>query len=132
ISEVTDPRLQAELHALLVEHGLRDENNGTRPHRSALRLARNLLSPKLVWNRLRPPLKAAVTAAATKPAWLFLARVGVAPPEENSFAFRSVDDAIAYLKKYPRRSASGGEQQEKLLQGRVLPFIQAVQQKSRL
>ncbi len=45
--------------------------------------------------------------AFTKPIWLLLnRRLGVPPPEENRFVFRTSEEAITYANRFPRQSGS--------------------------
>ncbi len=123
INEVTDPQLQAEWRALLEAHGLEDASNGLRPDRSIPALVRKLGSPKAVWGKLRSTFKATMTGRWTKSSWLFLARhFRIKPPAENAFVFGEIEEAIDYMKKFPRGSLTDGANQADLLQARQLPF----------
>lgn len=121
IKEVSNDRLRAEMHSLLVAHGLGPAEPPF--HRSASTTLRKLVSPTAVRNRMRRAWGEASTAAATKPLWLFLARhFGVAPPGDNRFEFGDLEEATDYIIKFPRRSPRDLPGSEKLLEARELPF----------
>jgi hypothetical protein len=72
--------------------------------------------------RLRSKIKRVLTAPATTPAWLFLARtLAIRPPGENSFEFASVEEAIDYARNISRGNLSRRPIAKVLLQARELP-----------
>jgi hypothetical protein len=130
IKEVIDPQLRSEMRALLEAHGLREVNNGSSPGRSTTARARKLLSPKAVWNKLSSKVKVVMADQWTKPAWLLLSHLGIKPPDDNAFVFSELEEAIDYLKRFPRRVVNHQLQNEELLQARQLPFESQTQASS--
>lgn len=118
INEVTDPRLKAEMLALLQVHGWKDATNGLGPDRSPRAIARKLLSPRAVLDKVRWLAR----DDALKPFWLLLARrFGVSPPSYSRFEFDRLDDAISFMKEFQPRELRRFPSKVELLEPRVLP-----------
>lgn len=112
LNEVVDPALKAEMRALLIANGYREPT--TNGQRTATRVG--------FATRLRAKIKRVLTAPATTPAWLFLARtLGIRPPGENSFEFASLEEAIDYTRNISRGNLSRRQNSKELLQARELP-----------
>lgn len=124
IREVLDPRLRAEMYALLLEHGYKENGNDRPTSRTVI--LRKLLSPRAIWNKLRSMVRAVVTAPWTKPAWLFLARrLGVQLPDNQRFEFDNIEEAISFINQCPRAAIRTAPQHEALRHARELPANRA-------
>jgi glycosyltransferase involved in cell wall biosynthesis len=99
ITDVRDPHLRAEMHALLVKHGFREEQNGV-PDRPALAALRARLSAVV------GKLKGAGVA-------------GLEAPRDPVFA--NLDEAIHYLRDVSSGNAADHTWGADVLQGRELP-----------
>jgi hypothetical protein len=112
LNEVVDPALKAEMRALLIANGYREATTNGQPTATRVGFAK----------RLRSKIKRVLTAPATTPAWLFLARtLAIRPPGENSFEFASVEEAIDYARHISRGNLSRRPIAKELLQARELP-----------
>lgn len=120
LNEVENPQTQAQMRALLVEHGARRDNGNhapPSPQRSAAARVWKVIStgnisnkslwrervanlPRSGWSSLR----ARLTGAKAKPVWLFVSRyLPLRPPDENRFEFKTTEEAVEYLNSFPRR-----------------------------
>jgi glycosyltransferase involved in cell wall biosynthesis len=112
LNEVVDPALKAEMRALLIANGYREATTNGQPTTTRVGFAK----------RLRSKIKRVLTAPATTPAWLFLARtLGIRPPGENSFEFVSLEEAIDYTRNISRGNLSRRQSSKEFLQARELP-----------
>ncbi len=107
VNEVRDPKLRAEMMALLVEHGY--ETSGPNSVKS--------VSPLM--SKLKRARKKLISGAQTKVAWLFLARnLGIKPPGEVEFEFWKLSDAIDYARNISRGNQKPWTIQVEILEGR--------------
>jgi len=112
LNEVADPELKAEMRALLIANGYREATTNGQPTATRIGFAR----------RLRSKIKRLLTAPATTPAWLFLARtLAIRPPGENSFEFAGLEEAIDYARNISRGNLSRRRSSKEFLQARELP-----------
>lgn len=95
ITEVSDPRLRAEMHALLVKHGFTEEQNGAATDRAAWRTR--------------------VSAVVGK-----LKRATAETPRDPEFA--NLDDAIHYLRHVSHGNPASWTWGAEVLHGRELPL----------
>lgn len=111
--EVVDAQVRAETLSLLTANGyVEAKTNGHQQSVNAVSFS----------ERLQAKLKRLFTGAATKPAWLFLARgLAITPPGLNSFEFATLDEAIDYARNISRGNVRKGRADEELLQARELP-----------
>ena len=122
VEGMTNPELKTRMRELLSRHGLKNDNSAP-TSRSVTAIARKLLSPRRVWHQVKTKTKSAAGREWTKAAWLFLARTfGIHPPADNDFAFASVEEAIDYMQRFPRRSIKNWSVQYYFLQPRELPL----------
>jgi hypothetical protein len=107
VNEVRDPKLRAEMIALLAEHGYQAS------------VVNSVKSAPQLLSRLRRARKKLTTGAQTKPAWLFLARrLGVKPPGEVEFEFWRLDEALNYARNISRGNQQASTIQVEILEGR--------------
>jgi hypothetical protein len=112
LAEVADPALKAEMLELLVANGYREPaiNGQTDPAKITL------------GKRVQSKIKRLLTAPATTPAWLFLARtLAIRPPGNNRFEFATIDEAIYYARNISRGDLSPRHKPEQLLKAREVP-----------
>ncbi len=95
ITEVSDPRLKAEMHSLLEQHGYRE-------------------SPSL-------PLRASADQTWLKRARSFIGRLKT-PPSSPVIEFTELGDAIDYLKNSSRSTSQSPDAVRELLHARELPI----------
>ncbi len=112
LAEVVDPAVKGKMFELLVAKGYpKSTTNGQT-------VAAKVTFPK----RLQSKFKRVLTAPATTPVWLFLARtLAIRPPGENRFEFATLDEAIYYARNISRGNLSQRHRPEQLLKARELP-----------
>jgi hypothetical protein len=113
VSEIVDPQLRADMHALLAAHGYRETNRDG---------ARDTAETAL-GDRVQAKLKRVLSGPSTTTAWLFLAHnLAVKPPGLNSFEFATLEAAIDYAKNISRGNVMKEVTSDReLLMGRELP-----------
>ena len=122
VEGMTNPELKTRMRELLSQHGFKD-HNGAPKTRSVTAIARQFLSPRSVWHKIKTETKTAAGREWTKAAWLFLARTfGIHPPAHNDFVFASVEEAIEYMQRFPRPRIKNWSVQYYFLQPRELPL----------
>jgi hypothetical protein len=104
LEEIEDPELRAQLRRTLEAQGAIANEPRPAP-RTVSQLMRKLLSPTAVLNKTRRMIMRIATRPVTKDTWLFLARhFRIKPPDDHSFEFDTVEEAIAFLREFPRRN----------------------------
>lgn len=109
VSKIENPQLRIEMEGLLSAHGWQDTERG---NREQLSLVRKLFSPSRVANKL----KWISAGAHTKKFWFVLLHLfGLRPPDNNRFGFATIEEAVGYAKRFPRRKEIGLELLEPLV-----------------
>ena len=97
VSQIENLQLRLGMEKLLVTHGWQGNQKKTRDPRT---LFRKLVSARTVLNRLRW----LSGGSYAKRMWLILAdRLSLRPPDDNRFGFQSVEEALEYANRFPRR-----------------------------
>lgn len=111
VNEVRNPKLRAEMMALLTEHGYQESATESAPKSDK--------SLSLVLSKLRRARKKLTSGAQTKTVWLFLARrLGIKPPGEVEFVFWRLDEALDYARNISRGNHKPWTIQVEILEGR--------------
>jgi len=110
IAEVQNPQLQAEMHALVVEHGYRQDQNGV-PDQSRAGWRARLSS---VVDKLK---RASFSSVVAK-----LKRVTSGRARSGQFEFATLDEAIHYARYVSRGNRTSWTWGMEVLHGRELPL----------
>jgi hypothetical protein len=105
LEEIEDPNLRAQMRRTLEAHGTVADEARPTARTAVSRIMRKLLSPTAVLNKIRRTIMRVATRPEMRDTWLFLARhFGIKPPDDHRFEFDTVEEAIAYLREFPRRN----------------------------
>jgi hypothetical protein len=118
VTQMENEELRARMRKLLINHGHQEPRNTIRvdgkavsrsPQKSTVPLV-ILLPFRRLLGYLRRYIQRVVRGPKAINAWILANKIlGVTPPEDKRFVFKSAEQAIAYAFRFPKRKASNDE-----------------------